>query len=146
MTLNALRWSRVKLSSQKDHPHYIPTFQIHRMDYPGQNFTKLKYNNVLTPIIWRNQFYLDPYIDFTSTWLYLIVFHHCIRNVDGPAPKHSELLASHYDDLRSERCLYLYTLWADLDSRVLSKWVTCSMMMYFYISSVCYTSVSTLLS
>ena len=37
------------------------------MDYPGQNFTKLKYNDVLTPIIWRNQFYLDPYIDFTST-------------------------------------------------------------------------------
>ena len=37
------------------------------MDYFGQDFTKLKYNDVLAPMIQRDQFHLDPHINFTST-------------------------------------------------------------------------------
>ena len=37
------------------------------MDYPDQDFTKLKYSDALTPIIQRDQSNLDPHIDFTST-------------------------------------------------------------------------------
>ena len=90
------------------HPHYISTFQIYLMDYPGQGFIKLKYSDASTPIIQRDQSHLDPHTDFTSTWLYPVVFRHCIKNLSSSAPKHSELLANHYDDFRSEGHLYLY--------------------------------------
>ena len=145
LILNALRWSRVKLSTLKDHPHYILTFQIHHMDYPGQDFIKLKYSDTSAPIIWRDQFHLNLHTDFASTWLSPIAFNHCIRNIESPTSKDSELLASHYCDLRSERHLCPYTSRAALDSRALSRWVTCFMMIYSYISPVCHTSVSTLL-
>ena len=70
------------------------------MDYPDQDFTQLKYSDALAPIIQRGQFHLDPHIDFVSTWLYLVTFHHCIRNVDSPISKYSELLARYYGDIR----------------------------------------------
>ena len=37
------------------------------MNYLGSDFTKLKYNDALTFIIQRDQFYLDPHTDFAST-------------------------------------------------------------------------------
>ena len=37
------------------------------MDYPDQDFTKLKYSDTSASIIWRDQFYLDPHTDFTNT-------------------------------------------------------------------------------
>ena len=92
------------------------------MDYPGQGFTELKHTDTLTPT------YLEGLIPswfhtvFTSTWLCSEVFHLWIRNSVSPAPKHSELLASHRGDLRSEGHLYPYPSRATLDSRVLSSW------------------------
>ena len=139
MTLNVLRWSRVKLSILKDHLHCIPTFQILCIDYLGQSFTKLKYNDASAPIIRRDQFHLDPHTDFISTWLYPEAFCHCIRNADSPVSKYCEVLASHYDDLRFERYLCPYASRAALDSRALSRWVTCSVTIYSYISPVCHT-------
>ena len=91
------------------------------MDYLDQDFTKLKYSDALTLIIRRDQSHLDPHTDFVSTWLYPIVFCHCIRNTDCSVSKHSELFASYYDDLRSEGHLCLYILWAAHDSRALNK-------------------------
>ena len=99
------------------HSYYISTFQIHHINYPSWDFTKLKYNDALTPIIWRGQSHLDPHTDLTSTWLYSVAFRHCIRNAGSPALKHTELLASHYDDLRFERYLCPYASWVALDSR-----------------------------
>ena len=145
MILNALGWSQANCQPRVFHPHYISTFQIYLMDYPGQNFIKLKYSNIIISIIQRGQSHLDLHIDFASTWLYPIAFHRYIRNPDNSAPKHSELLASHYDDLRSEGYLHPYTSWAALDSRMLSRWVTYSVMMYSYISPVYHTSVTILL-
>ena len=107
----------------KNHPYCIPTFQIHHMDYPDQDFTKLKYSEALAPIIWRGQSHFDPYTDFASTWLYPVAFHHCIRNLENSLTlKYSELLASHYSDLRSEGYLYPCISWVALDSRILSRW------------------------
>ena len=37
--------------SLNSQPHYISIFQIHHIDYLGPDFTKLKHNNALTPII-----------------------------------------------------------------------------------------------
>ena len=37
------------------------------MDYSDQGFIKLKYSEILSPIIQRDQFYLDLHIDFAST-------------------------------------------------------------------------------
>ena len=128
--------------SWNSHPHYILTFQIYRMDYPDQDFTELKYSDALTPIIWRNQSHFDPHTDFVSTWLYLVAFRYCIRNVGSPALNHSELLASHYDDLRFERHLCPYALQSTVDSRALSRWVICLVMIFSYISPVCHISVS----
>ena len=91
------------------------------MDYLDQDFTKLKYSEALTPIIWRDQFHLDPHTDFTSTGLYPVVFRHCIRNTNSSILKHSELLASYYGNLRSEGHLYLCDSQAAFDSRMLSK-------------------------
>ena len=96
------------------------------MDYLDQDFIKLKYNDTSTSIIWRDQSHLDPHIDFSSTWLYPIAFRHCIKNSDSLVSKHSELLASHYGDLRTEGYLCPYTSRAALDSRVFNRWVTCS--------------------
>ena len=144
MTLNALGWSQVNYQSRLLHLYYILTFQIYLIDYPDQNFIKLKYSNTSTPIIRRGQFHLDPHTDFTGTWLYLVAFHHCIKSSGSSAPKHSELLASHNDDLRSEEYLYPCVSWAALDSRTLSRWVTCSVTMYLYILPVCHISVTTL--
>ena len=144
MILNAIGWSQVNYQSRLFHPYYILTFQIHLMDYLGQGFIKLKYSDTSTPIIWRDQSHLDPYTDFVSTWLYPVAFRHCIRNLDSPTSKHSELIATYYGDLRSERYLYLCVLRVALDSRMLNRWVTCSVMMYPYISPVCHTSVTTL--
>ena len=106
---------------------------IHK-DYPDQDFTRLRYNDILSLIIRRGQSHLDPHTDFASTWLYLIAFRHCIKNLSSSAPKYSELLVSHYGDLRTEGYLYPCISWAALDSRTLSRWVTSSVMMYPYIS------------
>ena len=144
MTLNALGWSKVNCQSRLFHAHCISTFQIYLIDYPDQSFTKLKYTNTSTSIIRRGQSHLDPHTDFTSTWLYPVAFHHCIRNSDSLTPKHNEFLASHYVDLRPEGYLYPCISRAALDSRMFSRWVTCSMMMYPYISPVCHTSITTL--
>ena len=78
------------------------------MDYPDQGFAKLKYSDTSTPLVWRGQSHLDPDTDFTSILLSLVAFHHCIRNPDSLTLKHSELLISHYGDLRSEGYLYPY--------------------------------------
>ena len=91
------------------------------MDYPGQDFTKLKYSDTSTPIIQRDQSYLNPHTDFASTWPYSVAFHHCIKNSDSLAPKYSEFLASHYGDLRSERYSYSYVSRAAFDSRMLAS-------------------------
>ena len=64
---------------QNSYPHRISIFQIHHIDYPGHGFTKLKYNDALTPIIQRGQSHFDLYTDFTSTCLYPIIFHHYIE-------------------------------------------------------------------
>ena len=144
MTLDALGWSQVNCQLRLLHPHNISTFQIHLIDYLGQDFTKLKYSDTSTPIIWRDQSHFDPHTDFVSTWLYPVAFHHCIKNSGSSASKHSELLASHYDDLKSEGYLYPCVSWEALDSRMLSRWVTCSVMMYPYISSIYHTSITTL--
>ena len=82
----------------------------------------------------------------TSTWLCLETFHHWIRNLGSPTTKHSELLASQRGDLKSEGHLCPYSSWATLNSRVLHRWATGSMMIYSYISSVYHTSVSIYLS
>ena len=145
MTLDALGWSQVNYQPRLLHSYCISTFQIHLMDYPGQNFNKLKYNDTSTPIIQRDQSHLDLHTYYASTWLYPVAFHHYIRNIDSLVPKHSELLASHYSDLRSEEHLYPYDSWAAFDSRTLSRWVTCSVMIYSYISPVCHISITTLL-
>ena len=133
MILNDLRWSRVNCQPWVFYPYCISIFQIHHMDYSDQDFTKLKYSDTSAPIIWKGQSHLDPYIDFTSTWLYPVAFCHCIRNSDSPAPRHSEFLASHYGYLRSEGHLCPYTSRKTLDSRMLSRCVTCSVTMYSYI-------------
>ena len=99
---------------------------MYLIDYPGQGFAKLKYSNTSTSIIWRDQSYLDPHTDFTSTWLYPVSFRHYIKNPDSLTLKHSELLASHYGDLWFEGYLYPYISRAALDSKTLSWWVTCS--------------------
>ena len=145
MILNALGWSQVNYQPRVFHPHYILIFQIRLIDYPSQSFTKLKYSDISAPIIWRDQSHLDLHTNFTSTWLYPVAFCHCIKNPNSPVPKHSELLTSHYGDLRSEGHLCPYASRAALNSRTLSRWVTCSVMMYSYISSVCHTCVITLL-
>ena len=144
LTLNALEQSRVKLSILKDHPYCISIFQIYHMNYLDQDFIKLKYSDASASIFQRDQFYLDPHTDFISTWLYLVAFCHYIRNIDSLALKHSELFASYYDDLRFEKHLYPYTLRAALNSRTLSRWVICLVMMYSYISLMCHISISTL--
>ena len=122
MTLNALGWSRVNCQSGVFHPHCISTFQNHLMHYLDQDFTKLKYNDASALIIWRDQSHLNPHTDFTSTWLYPVAFHHCIRNPNSPIPKYNELLASHCGDLRSEGHLYSYLFRVTFDSRVLQSW------------------------
>ena len=91
------------------------------MDYPYQDFIKLKYNDTPTPIIRRGQYHLDPHTDFVSTSLYPIAFRHYIKNSDSPTSKYSELLASHYSDLRSEGYLCPYALRVAFDSKMLSK-------------------------
>ena len=82
----------------------------------------MKHNVALTSEIMSSQSHLDSYTDLTSTWLYLKIFYHWIKNSGSLAPKHSELLVSHHGDLRSEGYLYPYPLWATLDSRVLHSW------------------------
>ena len=128
------------------HPHCISIFQFHHMDYLDQDFTKLKYSDVLSSIIWRGQSHLGPHTDFASTWLYSITFRHYIRNVDNLTPKYNELLASHRGDLRSEGHLCTYPSRAVLDSRVLCRLLFYLVTMYSYISSVCHTSISVLFS
>ena len=91
------------------HPYCISIFQIYRIDYLNQDFFKLKYSNAFSPIILRGQSNFDPHTDFISTWLYPVVFCHCIKNADSPTLKHSELLVSYSDDLRSER-YYAHTI------------------------------------
>ena len=109
------------------------------MDYPEQDFTKLKYSDVLTLILQRDQSHLDSYTDVISTWLYPKIFHHWIKNSSSPISKHSELFASHHGDLRSERYLYPYPLQATFDSRVLHSWsrlVRCTSTSHLYVISV----------
>ena len=102
----------------------------------------MKYNDTSISIIWRGQSHLDPYTDFVSTRLYPVAFHHCIKNLDSPIPKCSELLVSYYSNLRFEGHLYPCASQAVLDNRMLSKWVICSVTIYSYISLVCHTSVT----
>ena len=139
-----MRWSQVNCQSRLLHLHCISIIQIYLMDYPDQNFAKLKYSDTSTPIIWRGQSHLDLRTDFASTWLYPVAFRRYIRNSDSLTLKHSELLASHYGNLRSEGYLYLCISRVAFDSRTLSRWVTCSVMVYPYISPVCHTSITTL--
>ena len=91
-------------------------------DYLGQDLTKLKYK-AFSIISWSGQFHLDSRIDFTSTWLCTEIFWFWIKNSSSLALKHSELLASHRGDLRSERHLYPYPFGITLDSRVLQSWL-----------------------
>ena len=93
------------------------------MDYPDQDFTELKHTDAKLLLIQRDQFHLDLHTNFASTWLCPKIFHHWIKNSDSLAPKYSELLASHRDNLRSEGYLYLYLSQATLDSKVLSNWL-----------------------
>ena len=113
---------------------------IDHIDYPDQDFTRLRYSNALTLIIWKNQSHLDLHTNFTSTWLYPVVFRHCIRNIDSPTSKYSELLADHCGDLKSDRHLYLYPSWAALDSRAFHRWVAirwwCTSIFYLYAISI----------
>ena len=88
-------------------------------DYPDQDFTKLKHSGALSRTTWSGQSHLDLQTNFANTRLYPEIFHHCIRNIDSPALKHSELLANYRGDLRSEGYLYLYLSRATLDSKVL---------------------------
>ena len=126
------------------HPYCISIFQIHHIDYPSQGFAKLKYSDSLSPIVRRDPSHLDLHTNFISTWLYLVAFRHCIRNADSSTSKYSELFTNHYGDLRTEGHLCPYASWVAFDNKALSKWVTCSVTMYFYILLVCHTSVSTL--
>ena len=48
---DALGWSQINCQPRLLHLYCILTFQIHLMDYPGQDFTKLKYSDTSTPII-----------------------------------------------------------------------------------------------
>ena len=71
------------------------------MDYPGQGFAKLKYSDSFFSNSWSGQSRLD-HTDFASTWLCPEAFHLWIRNSVSPVPKHSELLISHWGDLKSK--------------------------------------------
>ena len=90
-------------------------------DCPSQDLTKLKYK-AFSLISWSGQFHLDSRTDFTSTWLCSKTFWSWIKNLDSPAPKHSELLASLHGDLRSEGHLYPYPFGVTLDSIMLWSW------------------------
>ena len=90
-------------------------------DCPSQGLTILKHK-VFSPISWSHQFYLDSRTDFTSTWLCAEIFRSWIRNSGSPAPKYSELLASHRGDRRLEGHLYPYPFEVTLDSKVLWSW------------------------
>ena len=91
------------------------------MDYPDQDFTELKYTDILTPTYSEGSIPSDLHTDFVSIWLCPKIFHHWIRNSGSLIPKHSELLVSHCGDLRLEGYLYPYPSWATIDSRVLSS-------------------------
>ena len=65
--MNVLGWSQVNCQPRLLHPYYISTYQIHLIDYPGQDFAKLKYSDTSTLIIQRDQSHLDPHIGFIST-------------------------------------------------------------------------------
>ena len=77
---------------------------------------------IISNFTWSGQSHLDSHSDFTSTWLYPKTFHNWIRNLDNPALKHGELLASHRDSLRFKGHIYPYSIKATPDSRVLRKW------------------------
>ena len=47
--------------------YYISTFQIYYIYYPDQDFTKLKYIDVLNPAIQKGQSHFDSHTDLTST-------------------------------------------------------------------------------
>ena len=121
------------------YPYCISIFQIHHMNYHGPRFTKLKYSDVFFFIIWRGQSYLDSH-----TLLYPVAFCDCIKNIGSLVPKYSELLTSHYGDLKFEKHLCSYASRAAVESRILSRRVICSVMMYSYILSICHTSITTL--
>ena len=109
-------------------------------DYPDQDFAQLKHSDTLTFIIWRGQSHLNSHTDFTSTWLYPVAFHHYIRNINSLTSKYSELLASHYSNLRSEGHLCPYPSRATLDSRVLHSLITvqwwCTLTSHLYTISM----------
>ena len=113
-------------------------------NYPDQDFTELKHSEVLSLKIWSDQFHFDSHIDFTSTWLCPEIFYHCIKNTDSPASKYSELLVSHYGDLRSERHLYSYPSRAALIVEH-SVAESCSVKIYSYISPAYHINFFTLL-
>ena len=71
---------------------------------------------------WSGQSLLDYDRLLTSTWLYPATFlTSWIRNSSSPAPKHSELLASHCCSLRSEEHLCPYPIGITLNSRVIQN-------------------------
>ena len=117
---------------------------IYHIDCPDRDLTQL--NRIIHQLLKCGG--INPILihtlTTTSTWLCSEIFHHWIRNSDSLTSKYTELLISHDDDLRSKGYLCPYSSRATFDSRVLSRWVTYFMMMYSYISSICYTSISTL--
>ena len=87
-------------------------YMIDHMDYPNQDFTWLRYSDVLTFIIQRGQSHLDSHTDFINIWLYSVAFCIYIRNTGSLTPKHSELFISHRSDLRLKEYLCPYPSWA----------------------------------
>ena len=60
------------------------------MDYPDQNFAKLKYTDAYLLLIQMDQFYLDSHTDLISIWLHPVSFCYWIKNSDDPVLKYSE--------------------------------------------------------
>ena len=95
------------------------------------------------PKIKSGQSHFDTRIDSTSTWLFSKIFHHWIRNLDSPTPKHSELLESHHGDLRLEEHLYPYSIGANLDRRKAPELVTFSADVSIYLTCMPYQYLNT---
>jgi hypothetical protein len=95
----------------------------HHKDYFGRSFAKLKHSDASSPILLGA---VNPILTRTQTSQVLDCtqkpFSHRIRNSGSPAPKYSELPASHRGSLRSKGYLYPYPIRVTLDSRVLRSW------------------------
>ena len=119
------RWPRVKLSTFNQYIRIVSQpykfcDSLHGLSW--SRFYLIEIQRSIIFKIWSGQSYFYSHTDFTNTWWYLEIFHHYIRNIGSPAPKHSELLASHRGDLRSEGYLYSYSSRATFGSRVFCSW------------------------